>query len=75
MRETKKRGAGWTAPALAILTLSSGCANLAPSATDATICRELRQDLPTYSQADTPKTIEEGARFLTVFQAACDGAL
>lgn len=43
--------------------------------TERTICRELHRDLPTYSQADTPQTIEEGARFLTVFQAVCDGNL
>jgi len=54
--------------ALALLT---SCAMPIGSATEATICRELRADLPTYSRADTPDTLASGARFVAVFHAVC----
>lgn len=31
------------------------------------------RDLPTYSQSDTPETLETGARFMDVFDAVCGG--
>ena len=52
----------------------TGCANVgafATSETERTICRELREVLPTYSTLDTSQTLEEGDRFLTVFEAVC----
>jgi len=54
----------------------TGCAGLAGSGTTETeraICRELRRDLPTWSQHDTPETLASGARFVAVFQAVCPG--
>lgn len=51
--------------------LLSGCAQVGTSETEATICRELRRDLPTYSTRDTPETLDAGAQFLDVFAAVC----
>jgi hypothetical protein len=54
------------------LALLTSCAMPgAYGTTEATICRELRADLPTYSRADTPDTLASGARFVAVFQAVC----
>ena len=53
------------------MTLSTGCAPAATSATEGTICRELRADLPTYSTRDTAETLAAGARFQAVFDAVC----
>ena len=57
---------------LALLT--SGCANVVASGTtetERTICRELREALPTWSSQDTLQSREEGDKFLTVFEAVC----
>ena len=56
---------------LALVTIASGCSVTAGSETSATICWELRQDLPSYSRQDTPDTLASGARFLDVFVAVC----
>lgn len=56
---------------LAAVILLTGCTTTAGSETSATICRELRRDLPTYSRADTPETLASGAQFLDVFEAVC----
>jgi hypothetical protein len=66
---TRRIGRG--ALMMVALALLTGCQPLAGSATEATICRELRADLPTYSRADTPDTLASGARFVAVFQAVC----
>lgn len=67
-----------TGPMLPALILTSGllltgCATTTPavSETEATLCRELRADLPTYSRQDTAETLDTGARFLDVFAAVC----
>ena len=39
--------------------------------TEATICRELASELPSYSLADTIETKRQGVRFLTAFKAIC----
>lgn len=59
--------------ALIVLTslLTTGCMKVGGSETEATICRELRRDLPTYSRADTEQTKREGADFLDTFGAVC----
>lgn len=64
------------------LTLLSGCGALAafgtepepvPAVTESerTLCRELRADLPSWSAEDTPTSLEEGARFIEVFEGLC----
>ena len=63
-----------TVPALlAAAMLLTGCVKSGGSATERTICRELRADLPTYSRRDTPETLAAGARFVEVFAAVCGG--
>lgn len=54
------------------LTLSGGCAMQAGSETERSICRELRADLPTWSRYDTPESLAQGARFVTVFEGVCN---
>lgn len=64
--------------ALLAVILSSGCAATSGSATTETeraLCRELARDLPSYSRADTPETLESGGRFLDVFAGVCAEAL
>lgn len=56
---------------MAGLALLTGCGLVGTSATEATICRELRADLPSWSQRDTPETLASGARFVAVFDAVC----
>lgn len=58
---------------LTIGLLLTGCETTIPavSETEATLCRELRADLPTYSRQDTTETLEAGLRFLDVFAAVC----
>lgn len=56
---------------LVMFGLLTGCALAGTSATEATICRELRRDLPSYSTRDTPETLDAGARFVAVFEAVC----
>lgn len=58
---------------LAAVMLLTSCAPGIPatSETEATLCRELARDLPTYSTRDTPETLESGVRFLDVFKAVC----
>lgn len=51
--------------------LMTGCASVAGSETDRTICRELRRELPSYSRHDTQRTKEEADRFFAVFEAIC----
>lgn len=53
--------------------LISACATSTPSATENTICRELRGDLPSYSRKDTEQSKQEGVKFLTTFHAVCPG--
>lgn len=60
--------AGLTTLALILL---AGCGGMAGSATTDAICRELRADLPTYSERDTPETLAAGGRFVGVFEAVC----
>lgn len=55
---------------MSIATLS-GCGSTGVSETERTICRELRMDLPSYSEQDTEETLGSGARFLDVFGAVC----
>lgn len=55
---------------LAVMLLTS-CSAPGVSETERAICRELRRDLPTWSRADTPETLESGARFIRVFEAVC----
>ena len=56
------------------LILSAGCAPQAGSGTEVerSICRELRADLPSWSRYDTPETLSQGARFVTVFGEVCN---
>ena len=56
-----------------LVLLTSACGPVATSATETerTICRELREALPTWSSQDTLQSREEGDRFLTVFEAVC----
>ena len=54
---------------LAMLTTS--CTTSAGSETEATICRELSRELPTYSRRDTAETKAQGVRFLTTYSAVC----
>ena len=59
---------------MATIALSlSACANGAAygTETERTLCRELREVLPTYSALDTQQTLEDGDRFLTVFDEVC----
>lgn len=56
---------------MAGLILLSACVKPDASATERTICRELRADLPTWSSRDTPETLASGARFVAVFEAVC----
>lgn len=52
--------------------LTSGCASLTDaSETERTICRELRNALPTWSVEDTEQSKREAADFLSVFSAVC----
>lgn len=51
--------------------LTTGCASVAGSETERTICRELRRELPTLSSKDTQRTKEEADRFFEVFEAVC----
>lgn len=55
------------------MILLAGCADPASFATETerAICRELRRDLPTYSEADTAATLAAGARFVEVFEGVC----
>lgn len=62
---------GRVLPMMLALSLLTGCAGLASSATSDTICRELARDLPTYSRNDTPETLASGARFVGIFKAVC----
>jgi len=39
------------------------------------ICQELHRELPSFSAADSERTVIEGANFLTTFQAVCEGKL
>lgn len=56
---------------LALVILTSGCVTTAGLETERTICRELRNSLPSYSAQDTEQTKQEGADFLDVFGAVC----
>lgn len=58
-------------PALLLPLLWSGCARPDGSATEHTICRELRADLPSWSRRDTAQTLASGARLIAVFEAVC----
>ena len=53
--------------------LLSGCGGVAASGTTSTValCDVLRERLPTYSEADTPETLEAGADFLDLFAGVC----
>lgn len=57
--------------ALMMMTMLSACATLTVSETERTLCRELRRELPTWSNQDTPETLASGARFIAVFEAVC----
>ncbi len=60
-------------PALSLLMILSACSpRLESSATETTLCREMRADLPTYSRKDTAETLKSGARFVTTFNAICE---
>lgn len=63
----------YAAMTVTLALLTSGCANMAAygTETERTICRELREALPTWSSQDTLQSREEGDRFLTVFEAVC----
>ena len=67
----------WTKPAAAMLLtaapLLSACATPGGSETEAAICRELRAALPTWSAKDSAQSLEEGARFVAVFEGVCGG--
>ena len=69
-KASMKRCAGWM---LIPVLLTSGCDQKAVFATEteATICRELRVDLPTYSSRDTEESKTIGDRYLTRFNAVC----
>lgn len=56
---------------LTVLMLLSSCAVPAGSETEATICRELRREFPSWSSRDTPETLASGARFTAVFEVVC----
>ena len=56
---------------LLLLTLMPGCAATGHSATEKSLCSELRADLPSYSRRDTDQTKAEGVRFLATFHAIC----
>lgn len=73
MAEPRIFAAGWTPRALMMLAamLLTGCVRPGGSETEQTICRELRRDLPTWSQRDTPETLASGARFVVTFEAVC----
>lgn len=75
MHERMKCGRGWMLPAGLAAILLSACAKPGASVTEATICRELRADAPSYSERDTPETLAAGARFFGTFDAVCpDGS-
>lgn len=66
---------------LAVLLLTSCGAPVAlesaPARTESfdTACRELARDFPEWYEDDPPERLENGARFVLVFEAACPGAL
>jgi post-segregation antitoxin (ccd killing protein) len=61
-----------TLPLISLALILSACsANTGGSATETTICRELRRALPDWSSRDTAETLASGARFMTVFGAVC----
>ncbi|MGG7567914.1 hypothetical protein ACQ5SO_17305 [Rhodovulum sp. DZ06] len=65
----------WTRPAAAMLLtlalLPSACARPGGSATEAAMCRELRAALPSWSEEDTARTLDDGASFMAVFEGVC----
>lgn len=67
----------WTKPAVAMQLIAalllSACATPGGSETEAAICRELRAALPSWSAEDSVQSLEEGARFVAVFEGACGG--
>jgi hypothetical protein len=71
----RKSDRAWTLLSLMMMLMAAlllqGCAKPVASETSDAICRELRSVLPTWSQRDTPQTLESGARFIAVFNAAC----
>lgn len=70
----KFSASGLLRPALmltASATLLASCASVGGSVTEATICAELRADLPSWSSQDTPQSVAEGARFVATFEALC----
>jgi hypothetical protein len=77
MKARNKSERAWTLLWLMMLLTSAvlltGCAKPVASETSDAICRELRSVLPTWSQRDTPQTLESGARFIAAFGAACPG--
>jgi hypothetical protein len=69
--QSRTRQIGRGALTMLALTLLTACAMPGASETERTICRELRADLPTWSQRDTPETLAAGARFIEVFEGVC----
>jgi hypothetical protein len=63
----------WLMMLLTSAVLLTGCAKPVASETTDAICRELRSVLPTWSQRDTPQSVDDGARFIAAFNAACPG--
>lgn len=62
---------------LAILVLAisvllmTGCEKVVISETEATICRELWSDFPSWSSSDTEQSKEDGADFIDLFKSQC----
>lgn len=72
MTEQTKSATRPILPASVLLVmLLTACSVPGVSATERTICRELRADLPTYSRRDKPETLASGAHFVDVFEAVC----
>ena len=68
----RKSNAARITLALLAAMLLNGCASVATfGQTEATICRELRRDLPSYSARDTQATLDAGAKFIEIFEAVC----
>jgi hypothetical protein len=63
-------GNGWMRRCGAMLWMIAGLTS--GSETEAAICRDLRAAPPTWSTRDTERSKEEGARFVAVFETACE---
>lgn len=70
----------WPAVAGFLLLTSCGAPvalESAPARTESfkTGCRELARDFPEWYEDDPPERLEQGARFVLVFEAVCPGSL